>query len=159
MEAIVCPSTVELSTLFENTAAHRMPTLTLQLLKEMSITTPEDMYAAYPRLFDATLLEAELKKISTAMKTKGDAMIPLVVWTTNEAVEPGATEIPLLRRVIHRAKQAHQASLSFDKADAHRKEQKRLLKEESLGAAKASERDAQRRLRMHNELTDSCCFK
>ena len=31
MEAIVCPSTVEFSTLFENAAAHRMPTLTLQL--------------------------------------------------------------------------------------------------------------------------------
>ena len=159
MEAIVCPSTVELSTLFDNAAAHRMPTLTLQLLKEMSITTPEDMYAAYPRLFDATLLEAELKKLSTAMKAKGDAMVPLVVWTTNEAVEPGATEIPLLRRVVHRAKQAHQASLSFDKADAHRKEQKRLLKEEALGASKASERDAQRSLKMHNELTDMCCYK
>ena len=159
MQAIVCPATVELSTLFDSAAAHRTPTLTLQLLKELSITTPEDMYAAYPRLFDATLLEAELKKISTAMKTKGDAMIPLVVWTTNEAVEPGATEIPLLRRVIHRAKQAHQASLSFDKADAHRKEQKRLLKEEALGASKASERDAQRSLKMHNELTDACCYK
>ena len=82
--------------LFENTAAHRMPTLTLQLLKEMSITTPEDMYAAFPRLFDATLLEAELKKLSTAMKAKGDALVPQVVWTTNEAVEPGTTEVPLL---------------------------------------------------------------
>ena len=145
--------------LFENTAAHRMPTLTLQLLKEMSITTPEDMYAAFPRLFDATLLEAELKKLSTAMKAKGDALVPQVVWTTNEAAEPGATEVPLLRRVVHRAKQAHQASLSFDKADAHRKEQKRLLKEEALGASKASERDAQRSLKMHNELTDMCCYK
>ena len=159
MEAIVCPSTVEFSTLFENAAAHRMPTLTLQLLKEMSITTPEDLYAAFPRLFDATLLEAELKKLSTAMKAKGDALVPQVVWTTNEAAEPGATEVPLLRRVVHRAKQAHQASLSFDKADAHRKEQKRLLKEEALGASKASERDAQRSLKYHNDLTDMCCYK
>ena len=102
MQAIVCPATVELSTLFDSDAAHRTPTLALQLLKELAITTPEDMYTAYPRLFDPTLLEAELKKISTAMKNKGEAMQPIVVWTTNEAAEPGATEIPLLRRVIHR---------------------------------------------------------
>ena len=109
MQAIVCPVTVELSTLFDSNMAHHMPTLMLQLLKELSITTPEDMYVVYLRLFDVTLLEAELKKISTAMKTKGDAMIPLIMWTTNEAVEPSTTDIPLLQHMIHCAKQAHQA--------------------------------------------------
>ena len=68
-------------------------------------------------------------------------------------------EIPLLRRVIRWANQQHQASLTFDKVEAQRKEQKHLLKEEQLSAAKASERDAQLSMKLHNDLTDSCCYK
>ena len=83
MQAIVCPVTVELSTLFDGEAAHRTPTLALHLLKELAITTPEDMYTAYPGLFDVTLEEAELKKISKAMKDTGTALLPIVVWTTD----------------------------------------------------------------------------
>ena len=93
------------------------------------------------------------------MKTVGEAMASPVTWNMNKASEVGKVEILLLRCVIRRANQQYQSSLSFDKAAAIRKEQKRLLKEEQLNAAKASERDVQLSMKLHNDHCDSCCYK
>ena len=159
VQAIVCPATVELSTLFDGEAVHRTPVLALRLLTELHLTTAEDLYTTHPKLFAASIDEAELKKLSGKMKATGEAMNPQVIWNTDENTDLRKVEIMLLRRVIRRANQQHQASLTFDKAEAQRKEQKRLLKEEQLSAAKASERDAQLSMKLHNDLMGSCCYK
>ena len=86
--------------LFEGEANHCIPTLTLHLMKELSLTMAEDLYSTHPKLFSATLNEAELTIVSMRMKDTGTGLMPVVIWVTAEATKPGRTEILLLQHMI-----------------------------------------------------------
>ena len=136
---IVCPNLVELSTLFVDDADDRQPKVALQLLCLMKLLTTEDLFARYPKLFDAPPDVNEFKRLSSSMRTAGAGMNPAIEWRVDEDSEPGATQAPQLRRVLLRANQQQRASLTFDKATAQREaERSRHAKTRSIHPSKLS---------------------
>ena len=98
--------------------------MALQLLREMKLLTTEDIFACYPKLFDAPPDVNEFKCLSGCMRTAGSGMTPTIEWRVDEDTEPGATQAPQLRRVLLRAGQQQRASLTFNKATAQRQADK-----------------------------------
>ena len=123
-QPIVCPSLVELSALFADDANDRQPRVALLLLREMKLQTTEDIFACYPKLFDAPPDVNEFKRLCSIMRTAGTGMTPVIEWRVDEDSEPGAMQAPQLRRVLLRANQQQRASLTFDKATAQRQADK-----------------------------------
>ena len=82
-----------------------------------------------------------------------------MVCSTNQETELGAEQVPHLRRILRCSNQQYQASLSFDKATAMRKEEMGLAKEEQARAPKTSKHDAQLALKLHAELCNMVCYK
>ena len=104
-QPIVCPNLVKLSALFVDDADDRQLRVALLLLREMKLLTTEDIFARYPKLFDAPPDVNEFKCLSSSMCTAGKGMNPQVEWRVDEDSEPGATQAPQLRRVLLRANQ------------------------------------------------------
>ena len=134
---------MELTQLFKDDADVRQPKVVLLLLREQKLLTSEDLFCSYPKLFETPPNDNKFKCLSTNMRRAGATMELQVDQRTDEDSEPGATQAPQLRRILCRANQQHQAFLTFDKATARQKEEKRQAKEEQANHSKTSEEDTQ----------------